>query len=496
MPFHLRVLGPVTVSSDADADGSTRITQPRPLLLLVVLALARPRGLQPRESLMALLWPDHDAARARRGLRNALHEIRRVLDPQVLIAAGDGLVGLDPRWVRCDAIDLELGAWRAAPGESPASIEPFHGLHVAGARGAEAWMDAERTRLRQLLGRYAASHAPVMAPSRAPDARAPEGPHGAQVLSWYLRGHYCFLRAAHDGDPTTLRHARTYFERALALDDTYAPAVAGLSNYWAVVARRGVVPFEVGWAECRRWVARTLELSDAIAVPHVHLGTEALYQVDDFEAAGVAFQRAIAADPTYAEGHRFLAIWLALASRNAEALAHAEEAARLEPAIPQMLATLAAIRWQAGDMAGAEAAAREALTLDPRHGAVRDRLLRLLERQRRWSDAVAERQRGPASLQGSRFAAAFEAEGAAGYRAMREDELRHEVEMIEARLLTPQPRTVQDLYAPPVLKLVAAWAELGEWGKVRAWRLQAVAERPILARWFATMPELREAQAG
>jgi DNA-binding SARP family transcriptional activator len=60
MPVHLRVLGPLRAEVVGDTPREARLTQPRPLALLTYLALARPRGPHPRDSLIALLWPEAD----------------------------------------------------------------------------------------------------------------------------------------------------------------------------------------------------------------------------------------------------------------------------------------------------------------------------------------------------------------------------------------------------------------------------------------------------
>ncbi len=485
-PFRLRLLGPVIIAGPgAGTAAPPRLTQPRPLAVLTYLALARPRGLQPRHAIMALLWPEHDEERARRGLRNALHALRRALDPRALLSIGEDLIGLDPQWVTCDVHDLEQG--RVDPEAAAAGVEPMHGLHVDDAPEFAHWLDAERTRLRSLLARHRTA-APAASPTRA--ARLPRV-ETSDAFAWYVRGHYCFLRAAHDGDLGALEHARRCYERALERDPDFAPAVAGLSNYYAVAARRGLIqPFEAGWHECIALAHRTLALSDTSGIPPVHLGAEALYLLDDFDRAGTEFARAVAKDPDYAEGHRFLAIWLGMAGRHREAVLEAEAAVRLEPEIVTMVNTLGAIRWQAGDLDGAKTALRETLAIDPRQTAARERLLRILEREGRFAEAVAERLNGPPAFRGAAFAAAWAASGEAGYREQRRHELRDEVQRIESRLVEGQATTINDRYAPPVLRLVAALTELGETAKARAWRLQAVAERPILARWFDAMPEL------
>ncbi len=171
-----------------------------------------------------------------------------------------------------------------------------------------------------------------------------------------------------------------------------------------------------------------------------------------------------------------------------------EAAVRLEPDIPQILSSLAAAKLAVGDHAGAERVLRDTLAMDVRHGPSRERLLRLLESQSRFSEAMSERRRAPAVSSLADFEHAWSTEGDAGYLRARRTELAAIVDTLTARLsATSSTPTVADLWAPPVLRLVAALAELGEWKKVRAWRLQACAQRPGLVHWFDGMPELRDA---
>jgi hypothetical protein len=67
--------------------------------------------------------------------------------------------------------------------------------------------------------------------------------------------------------------------------------------------------------------------------------------------------------------------------------------------------------------------------------------------------------------------------------------------VIEARLVEGAPSRVADIFSPPVVQLVSLHARLGETKKAHAWQLQACAVRPALARWFASLPELRADEA-
>lgn len=463
-----------------DPPTSSRLSQPRLVALLCYLALARPRGLHARDTLIALLWPSHDSARGRRALRNALHALRRTLGEDVIVTAGDQLVGVDPTRLHCDAHALERGRVHE---EADVGVEPLHGLHVNAAAPFDRWLSNERARLVALLARET--------PSVAPRPARPARPYSPDAWVWHARGHYLFLRATHGGSTDDLLRCRDHFARALALDPTYAPAIAGLANFHAVAARRGVLgPFHTEFARTIAYSEQALALDDTLAVPHVHFGVQALYLDGDFERAGRAFATAVRNDPAYAEGHRFLGVWLGMAGRAPESVQAMERAVTLEPDIPHFLSSLGAAHLLAGDRAAAEAALRQTLLLDPRHKPARERLLAMLEDDGRWDEAQAERERAPALADAAAFRTAL-AQDVAAYRALLHEQLLRDIEALEARCLRPPTETpVDELFAPPVVRLVQLYARVGQWKRARSWQVQARAARPVLAHWFRALPEL------
>jgi tetratricopeptide (TPR) repeat protein len=283
-------------------------------------------------------------------------------------------------------------------------------------------------------------------------------------------------------------------ERALDADPTFAPAVAGLSNFYAVAARRRLLtPFHDVFAEAIRLSERTLTLDTTIAIPHVHFGVKALYLDGDLPRAEQEFRTAVTKDPTYAEGHRFLGVLLGLLGRHTEALQAMELAVALEPDIALFLSSLAAARQAVGDVLGAEEALRRTLLLEPRHGPARDRLLALLESTGRFAEAISERERHPAMADTGAFRAAFD-DGEAAYRQLAHDAMQRETEQLLVRVSAPDPERVDDIFAPPVIRLVQLYARMGDHERVRSWRLQAQAARPVMSHWFDALPELQRAQ--
>jgi tetratricopeptide (TPR) repeat protein len=492
----LRVLGPVTVRRAGDPPEVSLVTQPRHVALLCYLALARPRGLHARDSIIALLWPEHDAQRGRRALRNALHGLRQLLGPNLIVAAGDGLVGLDPSQLQCDALELERTPMLASLGNEADLGEPFEGFHVDEAAPFDWWLSRERDRLNALRQNRANSDVVVTRPRTRTlhTTPTPARSDGVDPYSLFIRGNFLFLRSAHGGAPDELLQSRVLFERALALDESYAPALAGLSNFFAVAARRELLtPFHHWFAQAIAYSYRALEADPTLAIPHVHLAVEAMYLRDELDRAGEHFEMAVSNDPSYAEGHRFYGVWLTLMQRHDDALRAMETAAALEPDIPHIQSSLAAARIAVGDDAGGESALRQTLMLDAKHGPARERLLRLFERQERFDEAIAERLRDPTLDGAADFADAWRSNGATGYRQAREEEVARAIAILEPRILARAPTTVSDIYAPPVVRLIALYAQLGAWKKVRSWQLQACAERPALAHWIASLPELQRA---
>ncbi|MCZ7574382.1 MAG: AAA family ATPase [Ardenticatenaceae bacterium] len=76
--LNVSVLGPPEVRY-----GDREIAFPTRKALALLIYLIAERGMQPREKLMALLWPDSDAAHGRGALRMTLYYLRRALDAAV-----------------------------------------------------------------------------------------------------------------------------------------------------------------------------------------------------------------------------------------------------------------------------------------------------------------------------------------------------------------------------------------------------------------------------
>jgi TolB-like protein/Tfp pilus assembly protein PilF len=140
----------------------------------------------------------------------------------------------------------------------------------------------------------------------------------------YLRGLYHLNK----GTEENYRDARNDFEEAIALDPNYAPAYAGLADYfWSTdeLPPRTAMP----WA--RENVLKALALDDGLADAHKTLASIKFYGDWDWVGAENEFKRALALDPSYSEGHRMYSVYLSAMGRSEDASGEIQTAQRLDP---------------------------------------------------------------------------------------------------------------------------------------------------------------------
>ena len=143
----------------------------------------------------------------------------------------------------------------------------------------------------------------------------------------YLRGRFYWAK----GEREDLESARKYFEQALQKDPRYAPAYAGLADYYSVLPfYTNARPDDV-FPKAKENVAKALEIDSSLAEAH---GTRAYiltYYDWDWKAAEPEFQRAIALNPNDATQHHRYSRFLSSLGRVPEALAELERARLLDP---------------------------------------------------------------------------------------------------------------------------------------------------------------------
>jgi DNA-binding SARP family transcriptional activator len=201
-PLALRCLGPPSIRLDGH-DAPPDVAWRKHLALLVYLALS-PDTTRARSHLVGLLWAESPEDKARRSLNEAVRRLRTALGEGRLLNRGDGLqlstdgLDLDVREFESLCADGQLRALELLRGDF------LEGFHVDDTPAFDAWMEAERSRLRDAARRLVVARAEEqLAVNRYVEARALArralalDPYSDAALSLAMRS------AALEGDPAS-----------------------------------------------------------------------------------------------------------------------------------------------------------------------------------------------------------------------------------------------------------------------------------------------------
>ena len=172
--FSFRTLGALALRSSAGDELSAVLGGQKLVALLAYLAVAKPRGLHRRDTLVGLLWPELDQDRARAALRHTVYRLRRPLGADAIVSRGDEDIGIDPRIIQCDAAAFEelLDAGSVTEALTLYRGDLLPGFFVPGAPEFERWLDGERARLRGRASSSAWTHAAVCGSTGQPEEAA------------------------------------------------------------------------------------------------------------------------------------------------------------------------------------------------------------------------------------------------------------------------------------------------------------------------------------
>ena len=126
---------------------------------------------------------------------------------------------------------------------------------------------------------------------------------------------------------------REYFEQAVAIDASYAPAQTGLSLYYSWAAANAIFPPDV-WPLAEEYMRKSLSLDDTWPETYNALAAVEIYYKRDWAAAERAFHRGMELDPNFADLHSHHGLCLSYLGRFDEAIAHTERALQLDPFFP------------------------------------------------------------------------------------------------------------------------------------------------------------------
>ena len=297
-----------------------------------------------KQELIEAVWPD--VAVTDDSLVQCLVEIRRALgDDQAWIhtaraAATDSMATSGRWWTARHCRRLPS----AAPGRLPTVV-------AAPSRG-RAW----------LLAVASSSMLAVAAAAWAFWGRAPaSSPRTAEARLAYEEGERSVERRTRE----SLGQAIAAYERAIALDPTFAPGHAGLADTLVVQGVFGGARPDDSYPRAREAALRAVELDPTLAEGHVALGHVQVQWDRDWRGAERSYRRALALDPNAPRARMLYALFLGAMGRVDESLQESRIAASLRPESATVGAVRAIVLFGARRSEEAIEQGRRTIGLDP-----------------------------------------------------------------------------------------------------------------------------------
>jgi len=213
-----------------------------------------------------------------------------------------------------------------------------------------------------------------------------ESMQNPEAYMLYLRGRLAFDR----GDMSALRESQADFEQALALEPTLTRAAEGLLLAYLNLVYDGGVPSTIGWPRVRTLAQDIVRRNPASVFAHSALAWVYAYYDYNLAACNHELDAVLATrvgDPIAL----MYSAWIAAVVRRmdvAERLIH--QAIIKDPLSPDAYQALGAILRDAGDLAGAERAFRQSISISPTFAYNHIYLAQVLYYRNQFTDSLTE----------------------------------------------------------------------------------------------------------
>jgi len=237
---------------------------------------------------------------------------------------------------------------------------------------------------------------PRLAGKPLPDRLVDPGTANLEAYRLYLKGRFLYSTRQRDGMLTALQH----FNRAVELDPEYARAYAGIADVYNLLAILGYARPRDAFPKARTAAERAVALDGGLVEAHAALAHQLFVYEWDWNAAGPAFERAVALDERYAPVRMYYASFLHSIARSDAALDQLAIARAVDPITPTGLLT-GRIHVDRGEPDAAIRMLSEEVELDPRRDLAHQLLAHAYLQKGMYAEAIASMERA-AALSGAR----------------------------------------------------------------------------------------------
>jgi eukaryotic-like serine/threonine-protein kinase len=210
-----------------------------------------------------------------------------------------------------------------------------------------------------------------------------------EAFEAYLKGEYFLDKWTSEG----FDKSRSYFERAIQLDPSFADGYAGLAEYYGTVAFLGEVPPRQAWLKSEELLGKALQMDNSSSKAHSLLGMLKLDFRCDRAAAEKELTQALQLNPGDMRALDYHSFYLLEIGRTDEAIAEKRRVLDHDPLRAITNAELGDYLWQAGRIDEAMAQFQNAQEIDPNYPGAHRRLGMAYAQKQQYGQAVAELQK-------------------------------------------------------------------------------------------------------
>jgi eukaryotic-like serine/threonine-protein kinase len=207
-----------------------------------------------------------------------------------------------------------------------------------------------------------------------------------EAYDLYLRGRFQWNKRSGEG----FQKALEYFQRSLTLDPDYAPAHAGIADYYISVASWGLAPPTEAWPKAKLAALKAIESDDSLAEAHASLGVIRMWYEWDWKDAEREFLRAIELKPGQPVPHIHYSLLLVQSGRFEEAEEQIRLALASDPLSVPANVYLAGVYHYRRDYDRSLEQAGRALDLDPNDIEAHVVMAINHEQKHQYAEAIAE----------------------------------------------------------------------------------------------------------
>jgi tetratricopeptide (TPR) repeat protein len=130
------------------------------------------------------------------------------------------------------------------------------------------------------------------------------------------------------------KRAIEFFERAIEIEPSYAPAHAAMTSSWGYLWFFGLVPSEAAIAPMKEATAQALKFDKGLAEAHLSSAMVSFFHDWEWRKAEAEFICALDLNPSNAEALSFYSMFLALEDRFDEAISQSKQSLAIDPLSP------------------------------------------------------------------------------------------------------------------------------------------------------------------